>query len=456
MADRSQVAAILADPDATPQEKYETLVANGWDKQAASRATGYTPAAGATPSVAEAQAKRAEMAAKKAEEAAGASTQAAQAAIPAAQAASGAAQTAIDPMARFKELTAKMQSGQPLSQSEQNEFKALVAKAPEMSPGGALWTPAQTQASFDAQKAAEAAKKAPAPAPAIAAPKAGPTAEESTADFEAARTAAGQAAREAALKAGKSDSEAAAIALEAYMNYGLDAAKATGVDAVSGAAPTIPPIAPKPPHVSPGVSGPAHGIDDDTTTTAAVAAVDTAMPDATPDVKADQVDKLKEAAQEPGFAEKANKISRDLGVTLLEAIQAGMLGYIGGATGNWQKTAYQLRVEREEREKAAATAETARREEAAAAQKKWIEQMGLTREQLAAEKQAAEDQRAWQAAEAQRERLWQSIENDKSLSSAERIAAKRAAASEIDLSGMSEEQRQAYLKYLVQKWTLGQ
>ena len=431
MADRSQIAAVLADPNATPQEKYEALVANGWSKDAAARATGYAvPTSGAATTTIADTAKKAEDAAKAAGQAAQAATAAATTAVPAAQAATAAsgvdafkkfivtnnpgvkiedlpndlaalqkaypkgwtayststaapapaatpapaptmtapgvqkAETLAAPpplargtpavtppaassltpalpadyaakQARVTELNAKVQAGTATA-ADLAELKTLFAASPEAQPGAIpLRTPEETKKIYDATL--------------------GLTPEQ----FEAARVKAGQDATAAAIKAGKSQSEANAIGLQAYTDYAKNvyaSTPGTGMVPIPAATAAATPA-----------EGPS-AID-----AGAQAVIAQTSPDSTPEEAAKKTEALAETAKnDPNFAENVKKISKNWGLTILEAIQAGMLGYIGGYTGNWQKTAQQIRLEREEREKNAADELADRAAQRAAQEKQWM------------------------------------------------------------------------------------
>lgn len=118
------------------------------------------------------------------------------------------------------------------------------------------------------------------------------------------------------------------------------------------------------------------------------------------------VNKVKKIIDEEDgeFAKGLKDLSKKWGLSLLEALQAGMLGYIGGKTGNWQQTAYQARIAREERDKAAEAEKVARQEEMKSQDARLIRQIRAT-SQLA-----------------NMERIANAIALDKSLSMQEKIA----------------------------------
>jgi hypothetical protein len=168
----------------------------------------------------------------------------------------------------------------------------------------------------------------------------------------------------------------------------------------------LPPSGAAPASTSAPASAPAK---QDPVAAAATAAVAAAKPDASPAEQELGVSSLIERAAEPSFQDQIKKISKDWGIPLLEALQAGMVGYLGGYTGDWQKSAYQLRQEREERDKASAAEQAARKEEIAAQDKRLAMQLD------AAAKQADLDRTA------------QALAQDKSLSMQEKIARFQAA-----------------------------
>ena len=266
--------------------------------------------------------------------------------------------TDAEKKARFIELNKKLQSGVPLTAAEQAELKSLLSSAPELQPGYIpLKTPEQAKAEFDAMRAKAAAE-------------------------ETAR----QRAR----------ADAAAGAVPAVKPEDMQVNPDLLLPLQAPATPTPPTPVPTaaPPKATPEQPIPAAPVTTPTAQpnvdAAAGALVDqNPQPGETDDERAERAERLAKAAKDPDFKDKLQSVSKNWGLSILEALQAGMLGYIGGATGNWQKSAYQLRMEKEERAKATEEERAARAEEMKAQDERLQKQLSAAAEQAALDRAAS-------------------------------------------------------------------